>query len=113
MNYTIITKAFIDDNEDNRAYVYANADVGILEPVRLDGSENQYYIVKGLAYPDAYIAPSIEEEETIPDYITRLRPLTLQAFADLAMSNIPALQLTNAQLKLLTAQPEFNNEEIE
>lgn len=110
---TIFTKEFIDDNEENKARIYAESRVGILEPIPLFGGENQYYIVPGLEWDGKVrIAPNqlVDDNgnfEDMVDYKSRLKPISIQGFYDLSTEKIDAIELSHYQLRLLLQAPEF------
>ena len=109
---SIFTQASIDTNEELKAEVFSKSAVGNLVPVNLMGDTNGYYIISGYAHDGALTAPERLEDEITDDYIARLKPTALQGFADLAAGSIPAITLSNEDLKLLINQPEFKQEEV-
>lgn len=109
---SIFSQVTLDSNEELKAEVFANSEVGNLVPVNLMGDTNGYYIISGYQHSNnTLVAPYREEDESEADYITRLKPISLQGFVDLAMGTIEAIALTNEQLKLLLSQPEFKTDE--
>jgi len=130
---SIFKKEILDSNEKLKEKIYAESQVGNLVPVNLMGDTNGYYVISGYEHKNnVLIAPVVNttevsetiEVETIDgspvyetvtriitesesEYITRLKPVSLQGFYDLATGAIEAIVLTNEQLKLLMKQPEF------
>ncbi len=113
---SIFKQSFLDDNEEARAEIFSKSRVGNLVPVNLLGSENGYYIISGYTHENnALNAPerTVSEDgeaESDDDYIARLKPISLQGFADLQAETLEAITLTNTQLLLLKQQPEFQTE---
>lgn len=108
---SIFKQSTLDDNEEIKAKVFSQSKVGHLVPVTLLGSENGYYIITGYEHESGLTAPKKLEDEAEIEYIARLKPISLQGFADLQAETLEAINLTNEQLLLLLKQPEFKQSE--
>lgn len=113
--FSIFKKTVFDNNEELRSKVFADSECGNLVPVLLKGDTNEYLIITGLEWKGldgtgakTRKAPAKLENETALERSVRIKPESVQGFADLATEVLEALTMDNADIKALQQAPEFN-----